>query len=107
MNDLKTIMSGRKKHRSPVKCAVFQAMQSVDIDSLSECSESDIRPVLVSLVRMALCSPLETSDSWTKARKDVLKILSGLDVVNSIVALLSIDFHALEQDVKKEQQLRL
>ncbi|XP_046325730.2 integrator complex subunit 2-like isoform X2 [Haliotis rufescens] len=106
MNDLKTIMSGRKKHRSPVKCAVFQAMQSVDIDSLSECSESDIRPVLVSLVRMALCSPLETSDSWTKARKDVLKILSGLDVVNSIVALLSIDFHALEQDVKKEQQLR-
>ncbi|XP_067686242.1 integrator complex subunit 2-like isoform X2 [Haliotis asinina] len=106
MNDLKISMSGRKKQRSPVKCVVFQAMQSVDIDALSECSESDIRPVLVSLVRMALCSPLETSDSWTKARKDVLKILSGLDVVNSIVALLSIDFHALEQDVKKEQQLR-
>ena len=33
-------------------------------------------------------------------------MLSRIELVNSIVALLSIDFHALEQDVKKEQQLR-
>jgi len=34
------------------------------------------------------------------------QVLSRIELVNSIVALLSIDFHALEQDVKKEQQLR-
>jgi integrator complex subunit 2 len=33
-------------------------------------------------------------------------VLSRIELVNSIVALLSIDFHALELDVKKEQQLR-
>ncbi len=33
-------------------------------------------------------------------------MLSRIELVNSIVALLSIDFHALEQDVKKEQQLK-
>jgi hypothetical protein len=34
------------------------------------------------------------------------QVLSRIELVNSIVALLSIDFHALEQDVKKEQQLK-
>ena len=33
-------------------------------------------------------------------------MLSRIELVNSIVALLSIDFHALETDVRKEQQLR-
>ena len=34
------------------------------------------------------------------------QVLSRIELVNSIVALLSIDFHALETDVRKEQQLR-
>ncbi|ENN81449.1 hypothetical protein YQE_02142, partial [Dendroctonus ponderosae] len=38
---------------------------------------------------------------------NILTIVSGMELVNSIVALLSIDFHKLETDVKKEQQLRL
>lgn len=29
-----------------------------------------------------------------------------IELVNNLVALLSIDFHALEMDVRKEQQLR-
>lgn len=37
---------------------------------------------------------------------NILTIVSGMELVNSIVALLSIDFHKLEIDVKKEQQLR-
>ncbi|XP_041348716.1 integrator complex subunit 2-like [Gigantopelta aegis] len=94
------------KNYVPVTSRIFLAMKNVDIDTLSRCSETDLRPVLPSLVRMALCSPLDSSEEWTQGRKDILKILSGLDIVNSIVALLSIDFHALEQDVKKEQQLR-
>ncbi len=34
------------------------------------------------------------------------KCLQGIEVVNSLVGLLSIDFHALEQDARKEQQMR-
>ncbi|XP_060079254.1 integrator complex subunit 2-like [Ylistrum balloti] len=92
--------------RTPVKPEVFQAMQDVNINVLSRCTERELRPVLPCLVRMALCKPLDESSTWTKSRKEVLKILNGIEVVNSIVALLSIDFNALEQDVIKEQQLR-
>ncbi|KAK7483426.1 hypothetical protein BaRGS_00025366 [Batillaria attramentaria] len=90
----------------PVKTHVFEAMQSVDICALAKCTETELRPVLPALVRMALCSPLDTSDRGANLRRATLKILSGIEVVNNIVGLLSIDFHALEQDVKKEQQLR-
>ena len=98
--------SVRSKMKAPVKTHVFEAMQSVDIDTLGKCSESDLRPVLPALVRMALCSPLDSSERGSRLRKSTLKYLSGLEVVNNIVGLLSIDFHSLEQDVKKEQQLR-
>lgn len=81
-------------------------MQNIDIKSLERFEPLHLRPVLPCLVRTALCASVDKSPSWTKQKKDVLKILSGIEDVNSIVALLSIDFHALEQDVKKEQQLR-
>ena len=90
----------------PVKPHVFEAMQSVDMDTLGKCSETELRPVLPGLVRMALCSPLDSSEQGSKLRKTALIYLSALEVVNNIVGLLSIDFHSLEQDVKKEQQLR-
>lgn len=85
---------------------VFRAMQTVDIEELGEFCEKDLRPILPSLVRMALCAPIDNSEEWTSRRKRILKILSGIDFVNGIVALLSIDFRALEQDVRKEQLLR-
>ena len=44
---------------------------------------------------------------WIKTQiTNILQVLSRIELVNSIVALLSIDFHALETDVRKEQQLR-
>ncbi|XP_076453054.1 integrator complex subunit 2-like [Babylonia areolata] len=98
--------SVRSKMKVPVKTHIFDAMQSMDIDTLGKCSESDLRPVLPGLVRMALCSPLDSSERGAALRKSILIFLSGLEVVNNIVGLLSIDFHSLEQDVKKEQQLR-
>ncbi|CAB0002154.1 unnamed protein product [Nesidiocoris tenuis] len=55
---------------------------------------------------MSLISPIDTTKTCSENRKDILKVLSGIEMVNSIVALLSIDFHALEIEVKKEQQLR-
>nr|KAI8738299.1 integrator complex subunit 2 [Biomphalaria glabrata] len=81
-------------------------MQVMDIESLNHSTDLDLRPVLPGLVRMALCAPLDGSEKGKELRKMVLAILSRLQVVNSIVDMLSIDFHALEQDVKKEQQLR-
>ena len=57
-------------------------------------------------VRMSLIAPLDQSTSCLTARTRVLQVLSRCETVNSIVALLSINFHQLELDVKKEQQLR-
>lgn len=85
---------------------VFRAIQNVDIDELANCTEQEIRPILPCLVRMSLISPLDTSKKCSKQKMDILTIISGIELVNSIVALLSIDFHVLEADVKKEQQLR-
>ncbi|XP_074636420.1 integrator complex subunit 2-like isoform X2 [Acropora palmata] len=84
----------------------FQAIRSVSISELSLLRDEELRPLLPCLVRMALCSPVDESAKWTEARKEVQKLLSGLEIVNSIVALLSVDFNLLEQDALKEQQLR-
>ena len=86
--------------------AAFDAMKNVDIDKLSELPETGLRPILPCLVRMSLCAPLDTSERWTLERKKILKCLSGIEVVNSLVGLLSIDFHALETDARQELQLR-
>lgn len=86
---------------------VFTAIQNVNIKELSKCSQKEIRPILPCLVRMSLITPLDITKECVEARKEVLSILSGIESVNSIIALLSIDFHALEIDVRKEQQLRL
>lgn len=91
----------------PVAPRAYDAIQNVDVDSLAALPEWELRPLLPCLVRMALCSPLDQRKEWGQKKKTVLKILSGIELVNSLVALLSIDFHALELDVKKEQQLRL
>lgn len=86
---------------------IFTAIQNVDIPVLAVCSHKEIRPILPCLVRMSLISPLDVTKECVEQRKQVLTILSGIESVNSIIALLSIDFHALETDVRKEQQLRL
>ena len=85
---------------------VFKALQTLDIALLSQCSAKDLRPILPCLVRLSLISPLDTTSKCSEGRLEILTLLSGIELVNSIVALLSIDFHALEQDVKREQQLR-
>lgn len=92
--------------KSTVSSKVFSAIQKVDVDELMKLTEQEIRPVLPCLVRTSLISPMDQSSAWTVKRKAILKILSGIELVNSIVALLAIDFHSLEVDVKKEQQLR-
>ncbi|CAH1791964.1 unnamed protein product [Owenia fusiformis] len=92
--------------RAPIKPELYEAIQNVDVIRLSQFTDVEIRPVLPCLVRMSLCATLDTSERWTEERKRILQILSGQEVVNSLVDLLSVDFHVLDIDVKKEQQLR-
>ncbi|XP_072326031.1 integrator complex subunit 2 isoform X2 [Scyliorhinus torazame] len=89
-----------------VSSFAFEAMQKVDVVKLAALSDPELRLLLPCLVRMALCAPADQSEAWAQDKKLILRLLSGVEAVNSIVALLSVDFHALEQDATKEQQLR-
>ncbi|XP_044738623.1 integrator complex subunit 2 isoform X2 [Chrysoperla carnea] len=89
-----------------VTARIFKALQNIDVEELSKCSQREIRPILPCLVRMSLISPQDSTRQCSNERKEILTLLSGIELVNSIVALLSIDFHMLEIDVRKEQQLR-
>lgn len=90
-----------------VSPGVFRCLQTLDVKGIANFSLKDLRPVLPCLVRMSLISPVDVTKKCTENKKEILTVLSGIEMVNSIVALLSIDFHALEIEVKKEQQLRL
>lgn len=85
---------------------VFKAIKDLDIAALTNCSAEEIRPIIPCLVRMALISPLDITKYCAEAKKEILTLLSGIDLVNFIVSLLSIEFHPLEVDLKKELQMR-
>ena len=89
-----------------VTSRIFKAVQTVNEESLFECSDVELRPVLASLVRMSLIASLDHSARCNTGRTAVLEVLSRIDLVNNLVALLSIDFHQLELDVKRELKLR-
>ena len=55
---------------------------------------------------MSLIVRLDQSASYLDARTRVLQVLSRCKTVNSIVVLLSINFHQLDQDVMKEHGVR-
>lgn len=84
----------------------YHAIQSLDIEKINALSSNEIRPILPSLVRMALCMPLDSSEEWLEKKKRILIKLSAIEISNSIVTLLSVDFHSLDMDVKKEMMVR-
>lgn len=91
----------------PVSPRVFSAIRSVDVSLLSDVpDDAELRPVLATLVRLSLISSLDSSPSCSADRTAILGILSRIELVNNLVALLSIDFHALETDVRKELAFR-
>lgn len=90
----------------PVQPKVFKAIKDLDIEAIKRFTLDELRPIIPCLVRMALIAPLDSTRACADAKKDVLTLLSGLELVNFIVSLLSIEFNALESDVKKEQQMR-
>lgn len=91
---------------STVIARAFTAMQNLNIGDLKHCEISEIRPLLPCLVRMSLLSPLDNTQSTIETRKLILSLLVSLEEVNNIVSLLQVDYHELETDVRKEQQLR-
>ncbi|OQR68982.1 integrator complex subunit 2-like [Tropilaelaps mercedesae] len=92
--------------RAQVSARAFSTVQRVDVEALVTLPEWELRPLLPCLVRMALCAPLDTRVEWARKKEAILRVLSGIESVNSLVALLSIDFHLLEIDVRKDQILR-
>lgn len=94
-------------HLPGVSARAFNAMQVLNIAELATYPAEEIRPFLPSLTRMALLSPMmENTPAWAESRKQILSILVGVEVVNDIVALLQVNYHDMEMEVKKEQQLR-
>lgn len=89
-----------------VSAKAFSAMQSLNIVNLLTCTQEEVRPILPSLVRMSLLSPIEYTKNSVERRKQILSILVENEVVNNIVSLLQIDYQELEVDVKKEQLMR-
>ncbi|XP_067638477.1 integrator complex subunit 2 [Eurosta solidaginis] len=89
-----------------ITARVFAAMQNLDIAALSTYPSHEIRPVLPSLVRMSLLSPLDNTESSMESRKQILAVLIGIEVVNSIVSYLQVNYHDLEQELKKELHVR-
>lgn len=85
---------------------VFRAISTLNMDEIVLLDENQIRVLLPSFVRIALCRSLDNSPYWIREKKRILEILSNHEASNMIVTLLSIDFHSLELEVKREQQLR-
>lgn len=85
---------------------VFTAISSLNMDEILKLDESQVRVLLPSFVRIALCRSLDNSSYWVREKKKILEVLSNYEASNLIVTLLSIDFHSLELEVKREQQLR-
>ena len=84
----------------------FKLINQLDAGGLLQISTSEVRPLLPTLVRMSLCSSLDSSVQWEEKRKFLLQLLSGMSAVNEIIALLSVDFRDLAEDARKEQQMK-
>lgn len=93
-----------------VTAKAFEAVQNLNISELLKCSEKEIRPFLLSMVRSSLLLSSDGNSEENRdcldIRKDLLLILVGSEIVNNIVALLQVNYNELESDIKKEQQLR-
>eukprot|EP00118_Oscarella_pearsei_P023506 m.282243 g.282243 ORF g.282243 m.282243 type:complete len:1133 (+) comp40652_c1_seq25:1776-5174(+) len=91
----------------PVDPLLFRLLRDGAISEFSRLTLGDegapslVRPFLPSLVRMALCPPASESPEWMHSQKEILCILSGVEVVNSIVGFLQVDFAQLNSDIQR------
>lgn len=88
-----------------VTCDAFRAIHTQDVEAIGRLSAEEIRPLLPCLVRLAL-GPSSDFSTTADKRMTILQIISQNEEVNSIFSLLSVDFHAVEHDVKKKLENR-
>lgn len=86
---------------------VFKAIQTLDIDELSQCSPKDLRPVLPCLARASLICPTDITLECSSRRTEILTLVSAMELITPIVELLAVDFTTLEQDIRHELHMRL
>jgi len=91
----------KNKQEMIVTAKAFNAVQNLNIKELLKCSEKEIRPFLLCMVRSVLIGR-----NFDESQKEFLLILVGSEIVNNLVALLQVNYVELESDIKKEQQLR-
>lgn len=85
-----------------IESTVYEAVVNADMKALLEYPLTSIRPFLPCLTRMQFCSSLDKSAIWEEKLKSLMQLLSEMEAVNDIIALLSIDFHALETNARIE-----
>ncbi|CAL8102119.1 unnamed protein product [Orchesella dallaii] len=85
---------------------VFKLIEIGATDELCGFSKHDLSPFLPILARSSLIQPPEGMGRGALHPKDTLMAIAENDRMNNIVNILSVDFLALEMDVKKEMQLR-
>lgn len=94
--------NSRNFHKKMIVTAkAFNAVQNLNIKALLNCTEKEIRPFLLCMVRSVLIGR-----NFGENSKEFLLILVGSEIVNNLVALLQINYIEIESDIKKEQQLR-
>lgn len=99
-------MSKEVRMLPPVNPEVFQRVELGMLDTLNEFTKEDLRPFLPILIRSGLLLVGDISGRPKEFRHGILVPLSDIEAMNLFVALLSVDYTALEGDVKKELQLR-
>ncbi|XP_065840945.1 integrator complex subunit 2-like isoform X2 [Oscarella lobularis] len=104
----------------PVDSRLFRLLRDGAISDFARVALSDengmrrVRPFLPCLVRMALCQTPGSGDgdgddeddesaAWHSSQKEILCILSGIEIVNSIVGFLQVDFPQLNVDIRKSR----
>lgn len=91
-----------------VNPAVFRCIEIGATEELAKFSQDELLPFLPILARSSLIQPdtSEGTDALMSHPSNTLMAISEIDRMNNIVHILSVDFLALEMDVKKEMQLR-
>ena len=80
---------------------VYNALRTGNITALESCPPRDLLPVLPSLVRLAICPPLDKSDFWYRQSKRFIPLITSHHAANLISSLSAVDFSALEADTVK------
>lgn len=92
---------------STISIETFNAINLLDLDLIKNLPDNQLRPVLPCLTRMAFCQSLDKSEEWKTKKMRILQIVNHMEEVNTIVSLLSVDFQALDHEIRKNSKQKL